>query len=212
VEDAPMKKALLLTLVLAGVMVGGLFAFSSWKTIPEYSLLKIKEALEANDPYLFKKHVDIEMAAERMIDVVLEELQDSLTETQDEDAAFDITPLFFGMLEMVKPMMVSVIVDQVEKYVEDGVIPTGIEPVDSDENSLGILPIDTDYFLEYGGMFLRNTRKFLEKEDRIATLGLEFIDDEGNPRLIEVLMRKYEDYWRVTEISNFKEIWAWVGN
>jgi len=207
-----MKKALLLTLVLAGVMVGGLFAFSSWKTIPEYSLLKIKEALEANDPYLFKKHVDIEMAAERMIDVVLEELQDSLTETQDEDAAFDITPLFFGMLEMVKPMMVSVIVDQVEKYVEDGVIPTGIEPVDSDENSLGILPIDTDYFLEYGGMFLRNTRKFLEKEDRIATLGLEFIDDEGNPRLIEVLMRKYEDYWRVTEISNFKEIWAWVGN
>ena len=201
-----MKKVLLLTLVLIGVIVGGLFAFNSWKTSPEYSLLRIQEALEANDPYLFKKYVDIEMAAERMIDVFFEELQDSLTETQDEDAVFDITPLLFGMLEMAKPMMVSGIVDKVEKYVEDGVIPTEIEPVDSDETSLGTLPIDTEYFLEYGGMFLRSTRKFLEKEDRIATLGLEFVDDEGNPRLIEVLMRKYEDYWRVTEISNFKEI------
>ena len=207
-----MKKALLLTLVLAGVMVGGVFAFSSWKTSPEYSLLRIKEALEANDPYLFKKHVDIEMATERMIDVVLEEVQDSLTEAQDEDAVFDITPLFFGMLKMARPMMVSGIVDQVEKYVEDGVIPTEIEPVDSDETSLGSLPIDTESFLGIGGMFLRSTRKFLEKKDRIATLGLEFVDDEGNPRLIEILMRKYENYWRVTEISNFKEIWAWVRN
>ena len=207
-----MKKTLLLTLALAGVMVGGLFAFNSWKTSPEYSLLRIREASEANDPYLFKKHVDIEMAAERMIDVILEELQDSITETQDEDVVFDVTPLFLGVLEMAKPMMVSAIVDQVEKYVEDGVIPTEIEPVDSDETSLGTLPIDIEYFLEYGGMFLRSTRKFLEKEDRIATLGLELVDDEGNPRLIEVLMRKYEDYWRVTEISNFKEIWAWVGN
>ena len=201
-----MKKALLLTLVLAGVMVGGLFAFNSWKTSPEYSLLRIQEALEANDPYLFKKHVDIEVAAERMMDVFLEELQDSLTETQDEDAVFDITPLLFGMLEIAKPVVVSSIVDKVEKYVEDGVIPTKIEPVDSDETSLGSPPIDTDYFLEYGGMFLRSTRKFLEKEGRSATLGLEFVDDEGNPRLIEVLMRKYEGYWRVTEISNFKEI------
>jgi hypothetical protein len=138
--------------------------------------------------------------------VFLEELQDSLTETQDEDAVFSITPLLFGMLEIAKPMVVSSIVDKVEKYVEDGVIPTEIEPVDSDETSLGSPPIDTDYFLEYGGMFLRSTRKFLEKEDRSATLGLELVDDEGNPRLIEVLMRKYEDYWRVTEISNFKEI------
>ena len=206
-----MKKTLLLTLALAGVMVGGLFAFNLWKTSPEYSLLRIKEALEANDPYLFKKHVDIEMATERMIDVVLEELQDSLTEAQDEDALFDITPLFFGMLEMAKPMMVSAIVDQVEKYVEDGVIPTKIGPVGSDETFLKNLPIDTEYFLGIGGMFLRSTRKFLEKEARIATLGLEFVDDEDNPRLIEILMRKYEDYWRVTEISNFKEIWAWVG-
>jgi len=205
-----MNKALLLTLVLAGVMVGGLFAVSSWKTSPEYSLLRIKVALEANDPYLFKKHVDIEMATERMIDVVLEELQDSLTEMQDEDAVFDVTPLFFGILAMAKPIMVSAIIDQVEKYVEDGVIPTGIEPVDSDETFLEALPIDTEYLLGIGGMLLRSTRKFLEKEDRIATLGVEFVDDEGNPRLIEFLIRKYEDYWRVTEISNFKEIWAWV--
>ncbi len=42
-----MKRALLLTLVLAGVMVGGLFAFSSWKTGSEYSLLRIKEALRS---------------------------------------------------------------------------------------------------------------------------------------------------------------------
>ena len=206
-----MKKVLLLTLVLIGVIVGGLFAFNSWKTSPEYSLLRIQEALEANDPYLFKKYVDIEMAAERMIDVFFEELQDSLTETQDEDAVFDITPLLSGMLVMAKPMMVSGIVDEVGKYVEDGVIPTEIEPVDSDETFLEALPIDTEYFLGIGGMFLKNTRKFLEKEDRIATLGLELVDDEGNPRLIEVLMRKYEDYWRVTEISNFKEIWAGVG-
>ena len=205
-----MKKALLLTLVLAGVMVGGVFAFSSWKTSPEYSLLRIKEALEATDPYLFKKHVDIEMTTERMIDVVLEEFQDSLTEMQDEDAAFDVTPLFVGMLAMAKPIVVSAIVDQVEKYVENGVIPTELEPVDSDETFLEALPINTEYFLGIGGMFLRSTRKFLEKENRIATLGLEFVDDEGNPRLIEFLMRKYEDYWRVTEISNFKEIWARV--
>lgn len=205
-----MKKTLLLILVLAGVLVGGVFAFSSWKTSPEYSLLRIKEASEANDPYLFKKHVDIKMAAERMIGVILEELQDSITETQDEDAVFDVTPLFFGILEMAKPMMVSAIVDQVERYVEDGVIPTEIGPFGSDENFLKTLPIDTEYFLDIGGMFSRSTRKFLEKKDRIATLGLELVDDEGNPRLVEILMRKYEDYWRVTEISNFKEIWARV--
>ncbi len=39
-----MKKALLLTLVLAGVMVSGLSVFTSWKTSSECSLLRIKEA------------------------------------------------------------------------------------------------------------------------------------------------------------------------
>ena len=205
-----MKKALLLVLVFAGVLVGGVFAFRSWKTSPEYSLLRIKEASETNDPYLFKKYVDIEMVAEHMVGVILEELQDSITETQDEDTVFDVTALFFGILEMAKPMMVSAVLDQVERYFEDGVTPIEIGPIGSDESFLKTLPIDTGYFLGIGGAFLGSTTKFLEKEDRVATLGLEFVDDEGNLRLIEILMRKYEDYWRVTEISNFKEIWAWV--
>ena len=49
--------------------------------------------------------------------------------------------------------------------------------------------------------------KYLEEEDSEATLGLEFVDPDGEAHVMEIRLRKYEDYWRVTEILNLGDIW-----
>tara|TARA_B110000014_G_C19801483_1_gene416265 strand:- start:14 stop:601 length:588 start_codon:yes stop_codon:yes gene_type:complete len=190
-----MKKWLALFLVVGGVAVGmGISNFSDrWKSSPEYSLMQIKEALDTSDWYLFEKHVDLETLTEGALDVVAD------------NALIDLGPMPRGLLELAKPAVVATVKNQVEKYVEGGAFLE--EPSEEDEE--GLLPFDFDLepLVGAGEILSTASMKYLEEEDTEATLGLEFVDPDGEAHVMEIRLRKHEDYWRVTEILNLGDIW-----
>ena len=47
---------------------------------------------------------------------------------------------------------------------------------------------------------------YLTKENKVALLGLEFVGEDGDNSVIEFRLRKYEDFWRITEMTNLEEI------
>jgi hypothetical protein len=190
-----MKKWLALLLIVVGIGVGmALSNFSDrWKSSPEYSLMQIKEALDNSDWYLFEKYVDVETLTEHALDVVTD------------NALIDLGPMSRGLLELAKPAMVATVKNEVEKYIEEGAFLD--EPSEKDDE--GFLPFDFDLepLVGAGQVLSTATMKYLEEEDTEATLGLEFVDSDGEAHVMEIRLRQHEDYWRVTEILNLGDIW-----
>ena len=122
-----------------------------------------------------------------------------------DNALIDLGPMPRGLLELAKPAVVATVKNQVEKYVEGGAFLE--EPSEEDEE--GLLPFDFDLepLVGAGEILSTASMKYLEEEDSEATLGLEFVDPDGEAHVMEIRLRKYEDYWRVTEVLNLGDIW-----
>ena len=197
-----MKTILISITIISILVLSSFLGFNYWKSTPEYSLLKIKDAIDTKDVYLFKKYVDLETVVERAVDVFLEKSLESMEEKKDENAFFDISSFAKGLAKLMKPALVKGLINQVEKYVE------GEEGINKslDENDQTI-PALQDLDLSSKRNILNNgKKKYLKKDRKVARLGMEFQGKDGEIIQIELKLGKYEDYWRITEIVNLIEL------
>ena len=183
------------------IAIVGYAGFNYWKTLPEYSLLQIQEAIETKDVYLFKKYVDVENILEHGIDDILEAAIKESKDSLEEDSLFDTSLFAKGMVELIKPAAISYLRKEIDKYIEEEnnnkkVIDKTIE-----------VPILGGFDSTKFKSSLGSARmSYLTKENKVALLGLEFVGEDGDNSVIEFRLRKYEDFWRITEMTNLEEI------
>lgn len=183
------------------IAIVGYVGFNYWKTTPEYSLLQIQSAIETKDVYLFKKYVDVENILEHGIDDILEAAIKESKDSLEEDSLFDTSLFAKGMVELIKPAAISYLRKEIDKYIEEENNNKKVIDKTIDVPILG--GFDSTKFKSSLG----STRmSYLTKENKVALLGLEFVGEDGDNSVIEFRLRKYEDFWRITEMTNLEEI------
>ena len=192
---------------LIALTVLGYGGFLYWQTTPEYSLLKIQEAIETKDSYLFKKHVDVETLIEMTIDNIFDNIMAEPEKEPEKESSFPslnsgyMSPVAESIIEAIKPVAINFLTNEIEKYIE------GESADDSASNGLPSLPALEKFDVRKIESILSSAqKKYLTKEEKVALLGLEFEDAQGELRVIEFKLRKFENYWRLTEISNIDDI------
>ena len=197
-----MKKTLISITILSILVLATFLGFNYWKSTPEYSLLKIKDAIDTKDVYLFKKYVDLETVIERSVDVALEKSLENMEEKKDENIFLDTSSFAKGLVALMKPSLVKGLINQVEKYVE-GKENINKSLVKNDRTNTVLQDLGLS---SKRNMLNNGKKKYLKKDRKAARLGMEFQGKDGEIIQIELKLRKYEDYWRVTEIANLSEL------
>ena len=187
-----MKTKIKRIIIIAAIIVIGLFGYNYWINTPQYSLLQIQKSVENKDRLLFEKHVDSRKIIEEIVDDISEMFIDEVDNGQSNEYSL-LNPAFWasGLTSIFKPTIESVIEEAFDDFWEHE-----IENFDSYESSS-----------EFGNIVGSFEISYIKKDGKVAKLGLVAIDpltsDEVN---LEFKLNKIENYWRITEISNLEEL------
>lgn len=187
-----MKTKIKRIIIIAAILVIGLFGYNYWINTPQYSLLQIQKSVENKDRLLFEKHVDSQKIIEEIVDDISEMFIDEVDNGQSNEYSL-LNPAFWasGLTSIFKPTIESVIEEAFDDFWEHE-----IENFDSYESSS-----------EFGNIVGSFEISYIKKDGKVARLGLVAIDpltsDEVN---LEFKLNKIENYWRITEISNLEEL------
>lgn len=183
-----MKKFLLLAVLI--ILPLGIYQF--WVNTPYYSLLQIQKSIETKDVYLFEKHVDVDRIIGELINDVARIVLRETNSTNNGSTTFNAAALQTGFMELIKPGIKSLIEEGFQDL-WDGDIEESEYLDESDINRAKqwIASAEFDY---------------LRQDGKIANAGISFIDPDSQEKsIIELKLNKFENYWKVTEISNFEE-------
>ena len=187
-----MKTKIKRIIIIAAILVIGLFGYNYWINTPQYSLLQIQKSVENKDRLLFEKHVDSQKIIEEIVDDISEMFIDEVDNGQSNEYSL-LNPAFWasGLTSILKPTIESVIEEAFDDFWEHE-----IENFDSYESSS-----------EFGNIVGSFQMSYIKKDGKVAKLGLVAIDpltsDEVN---LELKLNKIENYWRITQISNLEEL------
>tara|TARA_Y100000766_G_C18892637_1_gene599324 strand:- start:180 stop:788 length:609 start_codon:yes stop_codon:yes gene_type:complete len=187
-----MKTKIKRIIIIAAILVIGLFGYNYWINTPQYSLLQIQKSVENKDRLLFEKHVDSQKIIEEIVDDISEMFIDEVDNGQSNEYSL-LNPAFWasGLTSIFKPTIESVIEEAFDDFWEHE-----IENFDSYESSS-----------EFGNIVGSFEISYIKKDGKVAKLGLVAIDpltsDEVN---LEFKLNKIENYWRITQISNLEEL------
>ena len=187
-----MKTKIKRIIIIAAILVIGLFGYNYWINTPQYSLLQIQKSVENKDRLLFEKYVDSKKIIEEIVDDISEMFIDEVDNGQSNEYSL-LNPAFWasGLTSILKPTIESVIEEAFDDFWEHE-----IENFDSYEPSS-----------EFGNIVGSFEISYIKKDGKVARLGLVAIDpltsDEVN---LEFKLNKIENYWRITEISNLEEL------
>ena len=187
-----MKTKIKRIIIIAAILVIGLFGYNYWINTPQYSLLQIQKSVENKDRLLFEKYVDSKKIIEEIVDDISEMFIDEVDNGQNNEYSL-LNPAFWasGLTSILKPTIESVIEEAFDDFWEHE-----IENFDSYESSS-----------EFGNIVGSFEISYIKKDGKVARLGLVAIDpltsDEVN---LEFKLNKIENYWRITEISNLEEL------
>ena len=187
-----MKTKIKRIIIIAAILVIGLFGYNYWINTPQYSLLQIQKSVENKDRLLFEKHVDSKKIIEEIVDDISEMFIDEVDNGQSNEYSL-LNPAFWasGLTSILKPTIESVIEEAFDDFWEHE-----IENFDSYESSS-----------EFGNIVGSFEISYIKKDGTVARLGLVAIDpltsDEVN---LEFKLNKIENYWRITQISNLEEL------
>ena len=187
-----MKTKIKRIIIIAAILVIGLFGYNYWINTPQYSLLQIQKSVENKDRLLFEKHVDSQKIIEEIVDDISEMFIDEVDNGQSNEYSL-LNPAFWasGLTSILKPTIESVIEEAFDDFWEHE-----IENFDSYESSS-----------EFGNIVSSFEMSYIKKDGKVAKLGLVAIDpltsDEVN---LEFKLNKIENYWRITQISNLEEL------
>jgi len=183
-----MKKFLLLAVLI--ILPLGIYQF--WVNTPYYSLLQIQKSIETKDVYLFEKHVDVDRIIGELINDVARIVLRETNSTNNGSTTFNTAALQTDFMELIKPGIKSLIEEGFQDL-WDGDIEESEYLDESDINRAKqwIASAEFDY---------------LRQDGKIANVGISFIDPDSQEKsIIELKLNKFENYWKVTEISNFEE-------
>tara|TARA_B110000240_G_scaffold183249_1_gene216787 strand:+ start:935 stop:1558 length:624 start_codon:yes stop_codon:yes gene_type:complete len=199
-----MKKLLLIITILT---IFGCSNPLNWKKSPEYSLLQVKESIENNDIYLFEKHFDIDRVSDRMSDEIIKYLKEESLKNTDTNNEWELLGNNFasGIIELMKPLISSKISKNIRKTIDD--MGQNEPNSNNDPNDYAIFnSYDFDFMnqntigLGIMSVFKSNNIS-LNKKNATTSVIIE-LNENGKSYNLEVILNKYEDYWRVTEIKN----------
>jgi len=194
-----MKKLFLLLLTS---LIFGCTNSLKWEQSEEYSLLKVKESINNNNLYLFEKHFDIERVSEKLCDEIINYTKDQALKEININDPFEKfgNNLAFGIIEIVKPIIITIISKNISEAVEMGHINK------LKVNEYSSILNDFSFLLENQITFtildLLNTKKRSFKINKSTTEFKINLIKNGESYEIGIILRKFEDYWRVTEIRN----------
>jgi hypothetical protein len=183
-----MKKFLLLAVLI--ILPLGIYQF--WVNTPYYSLLQIQKSIETKDVYLFEKHVDVDRIIGELINDVARIVLRETNSPNNGSTTFNAAALQTGFMELIKPGIKSLIEEGFQDL-WDGDIEESeyLEESDINRAKQWIASAEFDY---------------LRQDGKIANVGISFIDPDSQEKsIIELKLNKFENYWKVTEISNFEE-------
>ena len=179
-------------IIIAAILVIGLFGYNYWINTPQYSLLQIQKSVENKDRLLFEKYVDSKKIIEEIVDDISEMFIDEVDNGQSNEYSL-LNPAFWasGLTSILKPTIESVIEEAFDDFWEHE-----IENIDNYESSS-----------ELGNIVGSFQMSYIKKDGKVAKLGLVAIDPlTGDEVNLEFKLNKIENYWRITEISNLEEL------
>ena len=179
-------------IIIAAILVIGLFGYNYWINTPQYSLLQIQKSVENKDRLLFEKHVDSRKIIEEIVDDISEMFIGEVDNGQSNEYSL-LNPAFWasGLTSIFKPTIESVIEEAFDDFWEHE-----IENIDNYESSS-----------ELGNIVGSFQMSYIKKDGKVAKLGLVAIDPlTGDEVNLEFKLNKIENYWRITQISNLEEL------
>ncbi|MFQ5714880.1 MAG: hypothetical protein ACE5GU_12690 [Candidatus Scalinduaceae bacterium] len=197
-----MKKIIIIATAIT-IIILGVGGYYYWKrtTSPEYSLWQAKKAFEQHDLISFEKYVDIEGITSSLIGQILEI---STEQEKPKDEWEQLGESFGkGLVALLKPQLGKLAKQQVAEIVESGRFEEKKEDKTSEEPEFSLSEIWNKVGGEETGF---QGIEYVEKEGKIAYIGLKFFQKKYNMDLIlDLKMRDKGGYWQVAELSNFAD-------
>lgn len=186
-------KRVILILLLLGLAVGGYIYYRSLRTSPTFSLMQAAKATQTHDMAEFERYVDIKSVTGNIVDQVA---------TQSEELD-NILPRSFALkqaLPLLKPQLTEAARKEVQRYIETGNFeatqsarPAGLLNL----SVLGMMGTVAGPGSQFRGI------KYTREQGDQAIIGLEVSQPRYDTTLVvEVKMRRQDDHWQATEISN----------
>ncbi len=194
-----MKKTVTFVLLamLIGLIAGGLW-YRNYTRSPEYSLLKIREAIGQHDVDLFEKHVDVDGVTSSLIDQLMAEFN------EEADGEGLGGALAQGLIGLMKPRLADAFREQILQAVETG----SFEQEGKGQEDSGGLDLSLQNIVETGSDTEFEGIDQITKEGKIAYVGLKLQpkDSKQGTLVLNVKMRDRGGYWQVAELTNVGEI------
>ena len=192
-------------IVLAFLTFSIFFSYKYWKTTPQYSVQQVVESIESNDTYLFEKHFDIEKVSDKMSDEFVAYMtKENIDSSGDDEWGLIGKEFATGLFELMKPVLSN----QISKEI--------IALVDNKENNNSLISDSLSFGLfDNSDLNLINQDKIsislallfeaeninFQREGSTTTLKI-LLNQSNENEVIEVILKKYEDFWKITEIKN----------
>ena len=195
-----MKKYIVLILLTSF----GFLAHKYWKSTPQYSAKRVLDSIENNDIYLFEKHFDVERVADNMSnEIVALMTKENIDDIDDDDWSLIGKEFASGLMELMKPILSKQISNEIRKSVSK----KETNSLTSDSLSFALFEtsdlslINKDKISVTIGLLFDSENIKFKKEGSTTTLEVS-IDPPSENDLIKIVLNKYENYWKVTEINN----------
>lgn len=211
-----------LSIVISSVALISVIAFLVWSLIPktavyetpETALLRITEAVKERDLPKFRRYVDVDMVAERMVDVAFDSaLQEMRAEYEREAKKNPFAQIGNAIgsmfLVLMKPTISTMLKQQAEHWVETGEMKE-ISPLNDGDDAPAISK------QKQPEVSLKQLADRIEEMPRLVSVKiegkqaratLEFTDEAEQKRIVQLRLREVEGaYWQLAEIENFKEL------
>lgn len=203
-----MKRKLLLSVLgLVAVSLGGFYYYT---TTPTYSVLQIRSSVQNHDVALFEKHVDVDTLFNRLIDDVMAQQLAKASGDDDSEWGKLGSALGAGMVQMIKPTLVSGLKSSALRYVETGELKKPeAKPSSSSETaqataekaSLGGMA--SKFGLEKG----QNFDYQIERRGKVAIVTIPFRNEELDlPLAMQFTLRDEGGYWQLVQFNNAAEL------
>lgn len=205
-----MKRKLLLSVLgLVAVSVGGFYYYT---TTPTYSVLQIRNAVQDHDVALFEKHVDVDTLFNRLIDDVMAQ---ALSQAANEDNSGWSTlgsALGAGIVQMMKPTLVSGLKSSTLRYVETGELVKGGQRVAA--SAAPAVASDAAKKASLDGMAssfgleqLKLQDYGVEKQGKVAIVTIPYRNEQLDlPLEMKFTLRDQGGYWQLVQFNNAAEI------
>jgi hypothetical protein len=201
------RKLLLSVLGLVAVAVGGFYYYT---TTPTYSVLQILNAVQDHDVALFEKHVDVDTLFNRLIDDVMAQ---QLTKASGDDGSGWGklgSALGAGMVQMIKPTLVSGLKSSALRYVETGELKkpeakpsSSSETAQSSTEKASLGGMASKFGLEKGQKFDYQ----VERRGKVAIVTIPFRNEELDlPLIMQFTLRNEGAYWQLVQFNNAAEL------